>query len=309
MLKKLTENIFQLVVRFKGAMGEVNCYLIKGENGYTVIDTGIYATETKETWRSVLDKFHIEKLILTHTHEDHIGLAKWFQEEYAVPVYVSKRGYKEMLKGKDRKAHMERMKSLIKRHGTPPLPIKIKDFSFIYDFEPAGFFDDFDQIMLGNQSFQAIWTPGHAPDHYCFYNKQEGIMIIGDHVLEHLSPVIGLWMGEEVNPLKDYLPSLLELQQYPSRLALPGHGKVIENLSERITETYNRHLFRLEELKQLLSDKPMSAFKITTKIYGPMKGAAFVSQFMATLTRLIYLAENQDILSIEKNGKVLYKAK
>ncbi|MFD1386564.1 MBL fold metallo-hydrolase [Oceanobacillus oncorhynchi subsp. oncorhynchi] len=307
MLEQITDDIYRLVVRFKGAMGEVNSYLIKGDNGYTVIDTGIHAPETKALWERVLSKYKIEKLVLTHTHEDHIGLARWFQEIYEIPVYVSKRGYEEMHKGRDAKARKNRIKRLIKKHGAPPIPLKIRDESHIYKFEPDGFFEDNDEITLGNRSYQTIWTPGHAPDHYCFYQPETEIMIIGDHVLNHLSPVIGLWMGEEHNPLEAYFEALELLKGYQVRRALPGHGDIIEDLNERITDIFQRHEKRLQQLLELMEEEEMTAFKLTTKAYGPMKSLAFASQFMATLTRLIYLEEQSKINVQTKKGKNYYE--
>lgn len=306
MLEQITEDIYRLIVRFKGSMGEVNSYFIQGDNGYTVIDTGIYAPETKALWERVLKDYQIEKFVLTHTHEDHIGLARWFQETHQIPVYVSKRGYGEMCKGRDAKARKDRLKRLIKKHGAPPIPLKIKDESHIYKFEPDGFFGDNDEIRLGNRSYQALWTPGHAPDHYAFYQPETEIMIIGDHVLNHLSPVIGLWMGEEQNPLEDYFKALDFLGNYPTRLALPGHGDMIEHLDERAEDILNRHENRLTQLIGFMENEEMTAFQLTTKAYGPMKSFAFASQFMATLTRLIYLESQSKIKVNTKKGKNYY---
>src|SRR4051794_39003718 len=108
MLANVTDGIHKLVIKFPEGMGEVNCYLIEGKNGYTVIDTGTDSIESKVGWRKVLSTgVVIEKVVLTHTHQDHIGLAKWFQQEVGVPVLVSNLGYEEMRKkrnatGKDR---------------------------------------------------------------------------------------------------------------------------------------------------------------------------------------------------------------
>ncbi|GIO21556.1 MBL fold metallo-hydrolase [Oceanobacillus sp. J11TS1] len=308
MLEHITGDIYRLIVRYKGSMGEMNSYFIQGDNGYTVIDTGIDATETKALWERVFKTYKIEKLVVTHTHGDHIGLARWFQENYQIPVYVSKRGYVEMCKGRDAKARKDRIKSLIKKHGAPSIPLKIKDESYIYNFEPDGFFDDNDEITLGNRSYQPLWTPGHAPDHYCFYQTETEVMIIGDHVLNHLSPVIGLWMGEEQNPLEEYFKALALLKNYPTRLALPGHGDIIEHLNERITDISNRHEHRMEQLIEIMEKEKeeMTAFQLTTKAYGPMKSFAFVSQFMATLTRLIYLEKQSKIMVKPIKGKSYY---
>ena len=81
MLIKITDDIYQLVVRFPFGMREVNSYLIKGEKGFTVIDTGSYAKESIDIWEQTLSSgVKVEKVVLTHAHPDHIGLAGWFQE-------------------------------------------------------------------------------------------------------------------------------------------------------------------------------------------------------------------------------------
>ena len=93
MLTEVADGIHKLVIKFPKGMGEVNCYLLEGKNGYTVIDTGTNSIEAKEGWEKVLSSgIVIEKVVLTHTHQDHIGLAKWFQQEIGVPVIVSNLG-------------------------------------------------------------------------------------------------------------------------------------------------------------------------------------------------------------------------
>src|SRR5213080_1692674 len=110
MLTKVTEDIYQLVVRFPFGMREVNSYLIKGEKGYTVIYTGSYAKESINIWeRTLASGVKVEKVVLTHAHPDHIGLAGWFQERCKVPVFISALGYKEMQRLRQQK-HDEKSK-------------------------------------------------------------------------------------------------------------------------------------------------------------------------------------------------------
>ncbi|WP_249870615.1 MBL fold metallo-hydrolase [Oceanobacillus saliphilus] len=307
MLINVVENIDKLVVRFPGGMREVNCYLLKGDNGYTVIDTGTYTKEAMDTWKTFLESgVVVEKVVLTHTHQDHIGLAKWFQEQIGVPVFTSRRGYTEMLKGRNFKSSKEKLDGLIKRHGGEGLPDRLHDDSIIYDFEPDGFFEENDIIQLGNHDYKVIWAPGHAPDQYMFYQTNRKVMIVGDHILNNISPVIGLWNGEETNPMKEYYQSLEILKNYPTEIALPGHSEVILDFDSRVQWIKDRHDYRLDQLLGYMTENGKSANELSKEIYGPINPAFLLSPFMATLTRLIYLESLGYIRRVEENGKVLF---
>ncbi|TQR17875.1 MBL fold metallo-hydrolase [Psychrobacillus soli] len=309
MLTEVADGIHKLVIKFPTGMGEVNCYLIEGTNGYTVIDTGTDSIEAKDGWKKVLSSgIKIEKVVLTHTHQDHIGLAKWFQQEVGVPVIVSNLGYKEMKK--NRGSHgRNRLNSLIIRHGGVSLPHKINEDPPIYDFEPDSFFENHQHLQLGEESYEAIWTPGHAPDHFCFYNENKKIMIAGDHVLNRISPVIGLWSGEEANPLKDYFLSLTELEKYPADITLPGHGDLISDLHTRIHELEAKHEHRLQQVLLSVTSESKTAYQISYEVYGTVNIILNLSSFMATLTRLLYLESIGKVERLELDEVVSFKRK
>lgn len=305
MLEAVADHIDKLVIRSEEGM-EVNCYLIKGKKGVTVIDTGNYSKQGIQTWEKIFDMgITIEKVVLTHTHQDHIGLAKWFQQTKGIPVTVSRLGYREMQKN----CHPDfeqTFDSMIKRHGVSELPVIFQTGSFIYDFEPDAFFDHDQQIQLGDDLYDVVWTPGHAPDHYCFYQPEKKIMIAGDHILQNIAPVIGLWLGEEDNLLKDYFHSLELMKNYQTELALPGHGEVIHHFNERVDNTKHRHEHRLKQVLDLIASEGKSAEQVCRQIYGQINVFSFISQFMATLTRLIYLEAAGKVKREMKNGIALF---
>lgn len=307
MLKKVTENIELAVVTYSGGMGATNCYLLKGEDGYTVIDTGMNSKQAIRLWEGILETgYKIEKVVLTHVHQDHIGLAKWFQQEKGVPIIVSHLSYREMKKFHDPQLN-KRMKNLVMSHGVPFFP-DMPDTSFLYDFEPDGFFDAGDEILLGKDKYEVIWTPGHAYDHYCFYNREKKIMILGDHVLKQVSPVIGLWAGEEKDLLNYYFDSLKKLDAYPTNIALPGHGEMIYDLQGRVEEIQNSHQKRLQQVYQSVETNAKTALEVCLDVYGLLSLEKMVSPFMASLTRLIYLEKNKEIERIEENNVFKFKA-
>ncbi|MFD2924136.1 MBL fold metallo-hydrolase [Halobacillus naozhouensis] len=308
MLEKMTKNIDRLVIPFPSGMQEVNCYLIEGDQGYTVMDTGTYSNEAKAGWEKVLRSgMVIEKVVLTHTHQDHIGLAKWFQQEKGVPVYTSTISYNAMKKRRETNVR-HNIDHLIKRHGGLGVPEKMADDSFIYDFEPDGLFEENDKILLGNDVYDTIWTPGHARDHVCFYSEEKQVMIIGDHLLKHISPVIGLWLGEESDVLQDYYDSLERIKTYHVRVALPGHGEQIDHLAERVDEVRERHDQRLQEVLDGIHNQWKTAHDICQDMYGMLHIVLWLSPFMATLTRLIYLEGLGRVERKTVDGEVLFRA-
>ncbi|MFC2946991.1 MBL fold metallo-hydrolase [Virgibacillus sediminis] len=303
MLEEIRKGIYRLAVRFPRGKEKTNCYLIEGKSGYTVVDTGIYSESAIQTWKDVMDSgIHVEKVVLTHVHQDHIGLAAWFQRETGVPVIISEQGYQVMKKLRSA-ANIERLNHILPKHGGPRLKSDaMKDDSFIYDLEPDQLFSEGESLRLGDEEYEAIWTPGHAPDHFCFYNRERQLMIAGDHILKKISPVIGLWEGEEGNPLKDYYRSLDLIEPYQVVLALPGHGEMIENFRERVRETKRKHDQRLDQVLSLVQDKPVTAGEVCRKIYGEGSFPSMTSMFMASLTRLIYLEEEGRLQRSEVDG-------
>ncbi|WP_156288731.1 MBL fold metallo-hydrolase [Oceanobacillus salinisoli] len=307
MLSQITDHIHKLVVTFPMGMGDVNSYLIEGKKGYTVIDTGANLKEAMEIWQRFLDSgITLEKVVITHTHEDHVGLAKWFQETIGVPVIIPKLGLTEM--EKRRNLTVEQFNQLITKFGGPGLPEHFRDDTSIFDFIPDDTFDNHQEIQLGDDMYETIWTPGHAYDQFCFYNKEKNIMIVGDHILKEVSPVIGLWNGEEQNPLRDYLKSLEIIKEYSPDIALPGHGDSIYHFQDRVVELQDRHEHRLEQAYEAVKYEYKTAKQVTEEIYGTLNIIIELSALMATITRFLYL---EDIGKIERkvsDGKVLFRA-
>lgn len=304
MLKKVTDEIQQLVVRFPFGMREVNSYLLKGEKGWTIIDTGSYAKESIQIWeRTLASGIRIEKLVLTHAHPDHIGLAGWFQERHHIPVFISALGYKEMQKMREILKEKNPFTGFLKMHDGWEIPSgMLKMEAMAYHFEPEGLFGPGQTIQLGSSCFETIWTPGHSPDHFCFYNPEQQLMIIGDHVLKNISPVIGFASDIDGNPLKDYFSSLEMIKQYPVSLALPGHGDHINDLKSRIEDIISRHHHRLEQVLDSVGNSGKTSRQVCEEIYGRLNPKKLLSPFISIITRLVFLESAGKVNSEVKNG-------
>lgn len=306
-LTKISDGIYQLVVRYPFDMFHMNSYFIQGENGFTIIDTGSKATESIDLWEKTLSSgIKVEKLVLTHAHTDHLGLARWFQEKHHVPVYISSLGYKEMVRNRNADGSSW-FRSLLTTHGCPEFPMKQrKSETDIFDFEPDGLFENQQSIKLGDETYETIWTPGHSCDHFCFYNRRQQVMVTGDHVLAGLSPIIAHWSENDENPLKDNFASLERLKVYPTKLALPGHGELIFNMADRIDEMISGHKHRLQQVLNAVSQIEKTSWQVCQEIYGPVQPPQSFAPLLATITRLIYLELSGEVYSELRDGKLFF---
>lgn len=311
MIKRIVDGIYQLKVPIPYDFGEVNCYFIRGENGFTVVDTGAYTNETKEIWEKVLSRFTIEKLVVTHSHPDHIGLASWLQKRFGIPVWLSKKGYKEVV-------HIRSLFVGERYSGSLSDIVCLNGGSFIsqegenhyfkyetYNFEPEVVFEENKEITLGSNLYKAIWTPGHSPDHICYYNKGNGILLVGDHILSSINPIVLAEKLDE-NPLSDYLTTFDKLLGCKVKYVLTAHGDQIANLKERIESLRMHYRKRWQQILKAIQDDKATAFEITKRVYGnKISVERLAAAFIQTITNLIYL-ESEGFVEKEKLNGILY---
>ena len=303
MLQKITNEIYLLKVPYPFGMA-VNSYIITGKNGLTIIDPGYDGSETRDLWKKVLQQFdrNIEKIIITHSHPDHIGLAPWLQKTFSVPVYISNRSLAEMERGYCHS--LAKIRSLWERYVSIPWPDPEWARGFPENFQPDRIFAENDEIMIGDRAYNALWTPGHAADQFCFYHQGEGILFVSDHVLQETAPIVSFWNGEEQDPLSDYFQSLDMVSRYSVKLALPGHGSIIKHFSERVEEIRTRHEQRLQQIVKLLHDEGKTVYDVVDAIYGGKNRLYIFSPVLATITRLLHL-EKRGLIKKEKTGDVI----
>jgi glyoxylase-like metal-dependent hydrolase (beta-lactamase superfamily II) len=310
LLKTVTENIYLLSLPVPFGMNQVNCYLFQGEKGFTVLDTGFSSEEAIGIWESILSfGIVIEKIILTHFHIDHLGLARWFREKHGVPVFISSLGYEEM-KRRQKKDYADWVFNMFIEHGGPDLSKrKREDHTSLYQFQADGVFEEGQSIQLGNEIYETIWTPGHSADHYCFYQPEREIMVVGDHILEKISPVILAESPSDVNPLANYFRSLHKMEHYSIQLALPGHGQLIENVQKRMDQIRAGHEYRIGQILNMISNENKTAWQMTQEIYGESIRKSPYSPLMATITRCIYLQSIGKVDTELQDEKIFYRLK
>ncbi|MBI1886389.1 MAG: MBL fold metallo-hydrolase [Chloroflexi bacterium] len=137
------------------------------------------------------------------------------------------------------------------------------------DWEVAGG----ERIAAGPLEWEIIWTPGHSSGHICLYERNRKAFLSGDHILNPITPNIGLHAEAMGNPLADYLSSLREVREYDVELVLPAHGDEFRGFRERIDELLGHHEERLAEIRSVLAKGLRTAYQIASRMSWNAEGS------------------------------------
>lgn len=256
------------------ALDHINLWLLRdeidGRQGWTVIDCCVSRDEVKEIWEQVfdnaLDGLPILRVICTHMHPDHVGLAYWLCERWNVPLWMTMTEYaiarlwsrpavnNVANGGPGGQAAVDHFT----RHGLtdPEAQDKIRQRTNYYPSMvpdvPARFHRMMDgqRVSIGGRDWQVIVGYGHSPEHASLYCETLQTLISGDMVLPRISTNISVFDYEPgANPLPLYLKSLRQFDLLPEdTLVLPSHGRPFRGLHERIAQQHAHHAERLDEV-------------------------------------------------------------
>lgn len=247
------------------ALDHINLWLLEDRDGWVIVDSGLDTDDTKRHWDDVLghalDGKPVTRLIVTHFHPDHMGLAGWLTEKLAVPLWCTETEwlFARMLCLDDTEAFVtnalefyrrtgadEATRSIFAGRGNPyrkrvsPVPHRFHRLS------------DGGEVTIGGHRWRVIVGRGHAPEHACLYSGDLDIFIAGDQVLPKISPNVSLWPQEpDADPLALFLSSLETIKHAvpASALVLPSHGLPFRGLHTRIDQLASHHEARLGEVE------------------------------------------------------------
>lgn len=316
-LFQIEDDIFQVQLPLPYALRIVNCYLIRGDNGWTILDTGLNTSKARPVWEAAFDSLNIsptdiEQIVLTHTHPDHYGMAGWLQAKAtngAVPPVKMSPREAEMAGSvwadeteswlAESAAHWERCglgssenEAVIEatrrtRSGTFPHPTRVELVA------PNS------ELMLGNRRCRTLHMPGHSDGQLVFFDEANRLLFCGDHVLMQITPNVSIWPNSEPNPLARYIGSFDELEALDVRVALPGHRAIITDLNGRLAELRSHHEQRLDATITAVRDachgRPSaSVYEIALKLFKFSKFTIHEVRFAVaeTLAHLDLLANN-----------------
>jgi glyoxylase-like metal-dependent hydrolase (beta-lactamase superfamily II) len=238
-------------------LDHVNVYLIEDDAGWVLLDTGLDDATTRSSWDALLGGplrgRPLTRILVTHYHPDHMGLAGWLSGRFDLPLMMSQTEYLVSLN-----IHLdpgalnsEPYRSFYRSHGldadtTERLLTSGHRYLRMISGLPRTFrrLISGESLRVGGRTFEVLTGGGHAPEQVMLFCRAESLLLCADQVLARISPNISVQaMDPEGDPLGIYLRSLASLKREIPHdvLVLPGHNLPFVGLHTRIDELYAHH--------------------------------------------------------------------
>jgi glyoxylase-like metal-dependent hydrolase (beta-lactamase superfamily II) len=273
-----------LRMRLPFALDHINLWLLRDEQdgaaGWTVVDCGIADDATRALWEQVFEQqlqgLPVLRVIVTHMHPDHIGLAHWLTERWSRPerdcrLWISATDWHaaRVASRADTAFGGEGAAAFFARHGMsdPESLTKVRARTSYYASMVPQIPRRFRRLMggmaldIGGRRWVCIAGYGHAPEHIALHCAEAGVLISGDMVLPRISTNVSVFdLEPEADPLPMYLDSIAALRTLPAdTLVLPSHGKPFIGLHERIAQLHAHHDERFADVLLACAAAPQSA--------------------------------------------------
>lgn len=302
----------------------VNAYLLRDDDGFTLVDCGIYQLEEADDhgWDDLVaalaaceaEVAQIRQLVATHTHIDHYGMAARLVEAAGCELWMHEAANQELDSYRDPEEAARKLRVMLVDHG-----IEEKDLDELTAYEnwrpfvsgvveASTWLRGGERVQIGGREWEVVHTPGHARSHICLWAPDERILISGDHLLPTITPHIDFRRGAEVDPLGEFLDSLAKVERLDPSLVLPGHGHPFEEGAERARIVARHHDRRLGSILQVIRREPHTADAITEEIWGPsLLNFHRRLALGEALAHLVYLRRRGEIERIKRDGTYLYQ--
>jgi glyoxylase-like metal-dependent hydrolase (beta-lactamase superfamily II) len=296
-------------------LDHVNCFMAVGENGWTVIDTGLHDDRTVARWDERLQGKKVTDLFITHYHPDHFGYAGGMQQKTGASVSMTKVDADDGMKVWESDFIKEIRRNYILA-GVPEqtaVNMTSNTESFTARVTPYPqinhYFEEGEKVHIGPYAYEVIFTPGHSDGLVVFYCKEKNVLLSTDHILPRITPNIAYWFHGIENPLQAYMDALNKVKKLDADLVIPSHGKPFHGANERIDEILGHHDRRLDKTLDSVGNGA-TIYEVCGKLFDRELNVHETRFALGeTIAHLEYLRHNGEVEREMKDGVWRYSSK
>lgn len=315
-MKTMTNPINIIAMETPFPVGPVNVYLIK-DDPITLIDAGPNLHNSEDYLEAFLDSLgvqftDIKRLIITHAHPDHMGLAMRIKDLSGAEIYLHQQEIKKI--NRMNSTQDERI-SLFRQAGIPSEVIEQvakwnketrRRFITKLDVNSVISLQGDETFKFASGELEVIHTPGHTPGHICLFEPERKVLFSGDHLLANISPNPILELtpnGEGRNKsLLQYLESLGKITQKSPDSIYPGHGRPFSDYPEVLDRFYHYFRQREEAVYQLMEQRGKTAYDVAGQLYPGTQGIDVFLGVSKAMGHLDILGEEGRVSEQEIDG-------
>ena len=295
-------------------LGSINCYVYQNGEDYTLIDAGIKNEEFEQIFYRKLKEYNIEinqitRIILTHFHNDHIGVVNQITNDYPIPVYASEIAIPRLKCEDD---YLQQKLSfyydLYEQYGVPEFARErmAKMENTLHNKEHVMIYPPIMKLEEGQEigGLRVMAAPGHSPDSICLFDEETGWLFAGDFLL-----TTGMTnalidhdeSGDITNPISQYIDSIEKMKAYNVRTVFAGHKEIYENLNEVMEKSLSKIEYKLQKVVSKISEGNHTAKQLGEAIYGA-RFAKYFTFIISEIIGLTLLAEQRGLIVRELRG-------
>jgi len=266
------------------ALDHINLWLLREDDGYTLVDCGYGDAPTRALWErhfaGTMQGAPLRRILATHYHPDHLGNAEWLSARFGCPVAMTQAEFLSAHAIHDQTATyaVADTCALFRRHGLDDAHVAelagrgnhyrrgVPEIPRTFERMLAG-----DRVVAGGRAWQVIPGFGHSPEHAALHAADAGVLISGDMLLPRITTNVAVWPAEpDGDPLARFLRSLDAFDALPpDTLVLPSHGLPFRGIALRIAQLRAHHAARLAELETAVRDAgtPQSAVDVLPVLF------------------------------------------
>ena len=251
-------------------LNHINLWLLEDGDGWTIVDTGIRDRPTMDAWEALfagpMGGRPVKRVIVTHLHPDHVGLAGWLTRRFDVALWMTRTDFllcRNLVADTGQAAPEEGVRFFKAAGFDEEMLQRYRDrfggFGLGVHKLPNAYrrIQEGEQIEIGGGKWRVVIGRGHAPEHACLWCESENLIISGDQILPRISSNVSVFPTEpQADPLRDWLDSCARLKALLPEdvLVLPSHNEPFRGAHLRLQELIDDHENNMVKLKALCAE-------------------------------------------------------